>query len=58
MRVRKNHSSANLMHNQKLFNGDMLSFIKVAPVSSFRSLVVILVFLLTRDESVKFIISF
>ncbi|XP_005914860.1 rho GTPase-activating protein 4 [Haplochromis burtoni] len=27
MRVRKNHSSANLMHNQKLFNGDMLSFI-------------------------------
>uniref|UniRef100_A0AAX7SHQ1 Rho GTPase activating protein 4a n=1 Tax=Astatotilapia calliptera TaxID=8154 RepID=A0AAX7SHQ1_ASTCA len=27
MRVRKNHSSANLMHSQKLFNGDMLSFI-------------------------------
>uniref|UniRef100_A0A3Q4MU12 Rho GTPase activating protein 4a n=1 Tax=Neolamprologus brichardi TaxID=32507 RepID=A0A3Q4MU12_NEOBR len=27
MRVRKNHSSANSMHNQKLFNGDMLSFI-------------------------------
>uniref|UniRef100_A0A669BXU0 Rho GTPase activating protein 4a n=1 Tax=Oreochromis niloticus TaxID=8128 RepID=A0A669BXU0_ORENI len=30
MRVRKNHSSANLMHNQKLFNGDMLSFIKAS----------------------------
>lgn len=29
MRVRRNHSSANLMHNHKLFNGDMLSFIKV-----------------------------
>lgn len=32
------------MHNQKLFNGDMLSFITVTPVSSFSSLVVILVF--------------
>lgn len=29
-RVRKNLSSANLMHNQKLFNGDMLSFIKAS----------------------------
>ncbi|KAM6981758.1 rho GTPase-activating protein 4a isoform 1-T1 [Tautogolabrus adspersus] len=30
MRVRKNHSSANLMHNHKLFKGDMLSFIKAS----------------------------
>ncbi|XP_068453601.1 rho GTPase-activating protein 4a [Clinocottus analis] len=30
MRVRKNHSSANLMHNQKLFSGDMLSFIQAS----------------------------
>lgn len=30
LRVRKNPSSANLMHNQKLFNGDMLSFIKAS----------------------------
>ncbi|XP_030589466.1 rho GTPase-activating protein 4-like [Archocentrus centrarchus] len=30
MRARKNHSSANLMHNQKLFNGDMVSFIKAS----------------------------
>ncbi|KAJ0064306.1 hypothetical protein NL108_001632 [Boleophthalmus pectinirostris] len=30
MRVRKNPSSANLMHNQKLFKGDMLSFIKAS----------------------------
>ncbi|TMS16376.1 Rho GTPase-activating protein 4 [Larimichthys crocea] len=30
MRIRKNHSSANLMHNHKLFNGDMLSFIKAS----------------------------
>ncbi|XP_050927160.1 LOW QUALITY PROTEIN: SLIT-ROBO Rho GTPase-activating protein 3-like [Lates calcarifer] len=28
MRVRKNHSSANLMHNHKLFSGDMLAFIQ------------------------------
>ncbi|XP_033825820.1 SLIT-ROBO Rho GTPase-activating protein 3-like [Periophthalmus magnuspinnatus] len=30
LRVRKNLSSANLLHNQKLFNGDMLSFIKAS----------------------------
>ncbi|XP_026224081.1 rho GTPase-activating protein 4a [Anabas testudineus] len=30
MRVRKNHSSTNLMHNQKLFNRDMLSFIQAS----------------------------
>ncbi|XP_041801153.1 rho GTPase-activating protein 4-like isoform X2 [Chelmon rostratus] len=30
MRVRKNHSSGNLMHNHKLFNGDMLSFIQAS----------------------------
>lgn len=30
MRLRKNHSSANLMHNHKLFNGDMLSFIQAS----------------------------
>ncbi|XP_054464658.1 rho GTPase-activating protein 4a isoform X2 [Anoplopoma fimbria] len=30
MRVRKNHSSANLLHNQKLFSGDMLSFIQAS----------------------------
>ncbi|XP_040914385.1 rho GTPase-activating protein 4-like isoform X2 [Toxotes jaculatrix] len=30
MRVRKNHSSANLMHNHKLFGGDMLSFIQAS----------------------------
>ncbi|CAL9702991.1 unnamed protein product [Knipowitschia caucasica] len=29
-RVRKNLSSTNLMHDQKLFNGDMLSFIKAS----------------------------
>ncbi|KAM7411964.1 hypothetical protein PAMA_021778 [Pampus argenteus] len=29
-RVRKNHSSSNLIHNHKLFNGDMLSFIKAS----------------------------
>lgn len=29
-RVRKNPSSANLMHNQKLFNGDMLSFLEAS----------------------------
>ncbi|XP_044207019.1 rho GTPase-activating protein 4a [Thunnus albacares] len=28
MRIRKNPSSGNLMHNYKLFNGDMLSFIQ------------------------------
>lgn len=27
--MKKNHSSANLFHNHKLFSGDMLSFIKV-----------------------------
>lgn len=32
MRVKKNHSSSNLMHNHKLFNGDMLSFIQVATI--------------------------
>ncbi|KAM8754859.1 rho GTPase-activating protein 4a isoform 1-T4 [Acanthopagrus schlegelii] len=30
MRIRKNHSSANLKHNHKLFNGDMLSFIQAS----------------------------
>ncbi|XP_028439048.1 rho GTPase-activating protein 4 isoform X2 [Perca flavescens] len=30
MRVRKNYSSANLMHNHKLFSGDMLSFIQAS----------------------------
>ncbi|XP_040008476.1 rho GTPase-activating protein 4-like [Xiphias gladius] len=30
MRVRKNHSSVNLMHNSKLFTGDMLSFIQAS----------------------------
>lgn len=30
MRVRKNHSSTNLLHNHKLFNGDMLSFIQAS----------------------------
>lgn len=30
MRMRKNLSCANLNHNQKLFNGDMLSFIKAS----------------------------
>lgn len=30
MRVKKNHSGANLTHNHKLFYGDMLSFIQVA----------------------------
>uniref|UniRef100_A0A672ZCE4 SLIT-ROBO Rho GTPase-activating protein 3-like n=1 Tax=Sphaeramia orbicularis TaxID=375764 RepID=A0A672ZCE4_9TELE len=30
MRVRRNPSSANLMHNHKLFNGDMLSFIQAS----------------------------
>ncbi|KAK7878481.1 hypothetical protein WMY93_030317 [Mugilogobius chulae] len=30
MRVRKNISSANLIHNQKLFNGDMQLFIKAS----------------------------
>ncbi|XP_056279631.1 rho GTPase-activating protein 4-like isoform X2 [Pseudoliparis swirei] len=30
MRVRKNHSSTNLMHNHKLFSGDMLSFIQAS----------------------------
>ncbi|XP_035512822.1 rho GTPase-activating protein 4a isoform X2 [Morone saxatilis] len=30
VRIRKNHSSANLMHNHKLFNGDMLSFIQAS----------------------------
>lgn len=29
-RVRKNPSSANLIHNQKLFNGDLLSFLKAS----------------------------
>lgn len=29
-RVRRNHSSANLLHNHKVFSGDMLSFIQVA----------------------------
>uniref|UniRef100_A0A096M0W5 Rho GTPase activating protein 4a n=1 Tax=Poecilia formosa TaxID=48698 RepID=A0A096M0W5_POEFO len=30
LRIRKNHSSANLIHNHKLFSGDMLSFIKAS----------------------------
>nr|XP_046252657.1 SLIT-ROBO Rho GTPase-activating protein 3-like [Scatophagus argus] len=30
LRVRKNPSSTNLMHNHKLFNGDMLSFIQAS----------------------------
>lgn len=30
MRIRKNHSSANLFHNHKLFKGDMLSFIQAS----------------------------
>ncbi|XP_035809610.2 SLIT-ROBO Rho GTPase-activating protein 3-like isoform X1 [Amphiprion ocellaris] len=30
VRVRRNHSSANLLHNHKLFNGDMLSFIQAS----------------------------
>ncbi|XP_023283299.1 rho GTPase-activating protein 4-like isoform X1 [Seriola lalandi dorsalis] len=30
MRIRKNHSNANLMHNHKLFSGDMLSFIQAS----------------------------
>ncbi|XP_073325989.1 rho GTPase-activating protein 4-like isoform X1 [Pagrus major] len=30
VRIRKNHSSANLKHNHKLFNGDMLSFIQAS----------------------------
>ncbi|GLD46040.1 SLIT-ROBO Rho GTPase-activating protein 3-like protein [Lates japonicus] len=30
MRIRKNHSSANLMHNHKLFSGDMLAFIQAS----------------------------
>ncbi|XP_043983985.1 rho GTPase-activating protein 4a [Gambusia affinis] len=30
LRMRKNHSSANLIHNHKLFSGDMLSFIKAS----------------------------
>ncbi|XP_055366519.1 SLIT-ROBO Rho GTPase-activating protein 3-like [Betta splendens] len=30
MRVRKNHSTTNLIHNHKLFNGDMLSFIQAS----------------------------
>ncbi|KAF3860407.1 hypothetical protein F7725_000662 [Dissostichus mawsoni] len=30
MRVRRNHSSANLLHNHKLFSGDMLSFIQAS----------------------------
>ncbi|XP_022597303.1 SLIT-ROBO Rho GTPase-activating protein 3-like [Seriola dumerili] len=30
LRIRKNHSSANLMHNHKLFSGDMLSFIQAS----------------------------
>ncbi|XP_030279240.1 rho GTPase-activating protein 4a [Sparus aurata] len=30
MRIRKNHSSANLNHNHKLFKGDMLSFIQAS----------------------------
>lgn len=29
-RVRRNHSNANLLHNHKVFSGDMLSFIQVA----------------------------
>ncbi|XP_015233383.1 PREDICTED: rho GTPase-activating protein 4 isoform X1 [Cyprinodon variegatus] len=30
LRIRKNQSSANFFHNQKLFSGDMLSFIKAS----------------------------
>ncbi|XP_042347544.1 rho GTPase-activating protein 4-like isoform X2 [Plectropomus leopardus] len=30
MRIRRNHSSGNLLHNHKLFNGDMLSFIQAS----------------------------
>ncbi|XP_035502347.2 rho GTPase-activating protein 4 isoform X2 [Scophthalmus maximus] len=30
MRVRKNHSSTSLMHNHKLFSGDMLSFLQAS----------------------------
>ncbi|KAL3064209.1 hypothetical protein OYC64_000484 [Pagothenia borchgrevinki] len=30
MRVRRNHSCANLLHNHKLFSGDMLSFIQAS----------------------------
>ncbi|KAI9530779.1 hypothetical protein NQZ68_000270 [Dissostichus eleginoides] len=30
MRVRRNHSSSNLLHNHKLFSGDMLSFIQAS----------------------------
>ncbi|XP_010795309.1 rho GTPase-activating protein 4-like isoform X2 [Notothenia coriiceps] len=30
MRVRRNHSCANLLHNQKLFSGDMMSFIQAS----------------------------
>ncbi|XP_067383636.1 SLIT-ROBO Rho GTPase-activating protein 3-like [Channa argus] len=30
VRIRKNHSSANLMHNYKLFSGDMLSYIQAS----------------------------
>lgn len=30
MRIKKNPSSANFMHNHKLFNGDMLSFIQAS----------------------------
>uniref|UniRef100_A0A3P8RMM9 Rho GTPase activating protein 4a n=1 Tax=Amphiprion percula TaxID=161767 RepID=A0A3P8RMM9_AMPPE len=30
VRVRRNHSSANPLHNHKLFNGDMLSFIQAS----------------------------
>lgn len=30
MRIRKNHSSASLTHNHKLFSGDMLSFIQAS----------------------------
>ncbi|XP_054905895.1 rho GTPase-activating protein 4a [Poeciliopsis prolifica] len=30
LRMRKNHSSANLIHNHKLFSGDMLSFMKAS----------------------------
>ncbi|KAM9855337.1 rho GTPase-activating protein 4a isoform 2-T2 [Aulostomus maculatus] len=29
-RVRKNHSSTSLLHNQRLFNGDLLSFIQAS----------------------------
>lgn len=32
-RIRKNPSSASLMHNQKLFNGDVLSFTQVTTIT-------------------------